>query len=227
MIDTNLFAFLIKFPPLEGKGEEKVYRIRMLIESIKVVNKQMQHPDLHWARMRRSLSRFYGLTELPDLRSVHEMLDNLESNEIHKLRIVYDDSTLSFTCEPYQIKSIKSLAILNAGRLNYDFKLEDRSELEMLYAARGKADDIIIIRSGLVTDSFYCNLAFLKNGVWWTPYLPLLHGTKREWLLQEGLIKERMITEYDLGGFEKVRLFNAMIEFGEVELDKERFGVIR
>jgi len=90
--------------------------------------------------------------------------------------------------------------------------------LKKLYELRRGADDILIIKTGMVTDTYYGNVAFEKDGIWHTPQLPLLHGTQRQYLLDEGKIKERLITEDDLPNYGHVRVFNAMIEFGEVEL---------
>jgi 4-amino-4-deoxychorismate lyase len=46
----------------------------------------------------------------------------------------------------------------------------------------------------------------------------LLAGTKREFLLAQGAITEKDLTPEDLKNSEKTRLFNAMIDFGEIEI---------
>lgn len=51
------------------------------------------------------------------------------------------------------------------------------------------------------------------------PKRPLLYGTKRASLLDKRLIKEADITLDVLRKACKVSLFNAMIEFGEIEID--------
>lgn len=111
------------------------------------------------------------------------------------------------------------MKLVDGSGLDYKFKYADREALKILYSQKGSADDILVVKSGLITDSYYCNVALLKNGQWHTPYLPLLHGTKRAQLLDDKLIIEEMITEHDLQKYSHIRLFNALIEFGEVELD--------
>lgn len=49
-----------------------------------------------------------------------------------------------------------------------------------------------------------------------------IQGTKRAYLLDNGLIKEAFITVDDLMKAKGIRLFNAMIEFGEIEVEAER-----
>lgn len=57
------------------------------------------------------------------------------------------------------------------------------------------------------------------NHNWLTPKHPLLLGTKRAYLLDKDIIKEADITVDDLMKAKKIRLFNAMIEFGEREVE--------
>ena len=58
--------------------------------------------------------------------------------------------------------------------------------------------------------------------IWWqtlvTPRHPLLPGTKRAALLDKGMIQKADITLEDLRNANKVSLFNAMIDFGEIEI---------
>ena len=51
-----------------------------------------------------------------------------------------------------------------------------------------------------------------------TPIHPLLPGTKRAALLDKGMIQKADITLEDLRNANKVSLFNAMIDFGEIEI---------
>ena len=67
------------------------------------------------------------------------------------------------------------------------------------------------------------NLAFLKNNIWYTPKKPLLKGTKRSSLLDNDLIVEKQITKDEVQSYEAVRIFNAMIDFGEIEIPNNSF----
>ena len=82
----------------------------------------------------------------------------------------------------------------------------------LLYALRGDCDDIIIVRKGLLTDTSYANIAFWDGHRWITPAEPLLAGTCRARLLDEGWLVEGAIRSKDLPGFSRIRIFNAMMD---------------
>lgn len=88
-----------------------------------------------------------------------------------------------------------------------------------MVADKGACDEIIIVKNGYITDTSFTNLAIFDSGEWITPKRSLLYGTKRASLLDKRLIKEADITLDVLRRACKVRLFNAMIEFGEIEID--------
>ena len=80
------------------------------------------------------------------------------------------------------------------------------------------ADDVLIVRHGLLTDTSIANIALWNGCEWHTPAQPLLAGTQRRYLLDTGQIKETDIPVASLGNYRHIRLFNALIPFGEVEL---------
>ena len=84
----------------------------------------------------------------------------------------------------------------------------DRSALDACFARRRGADDVIIVRRGLLTDSTVANLALFDphTARWYTPARPLLAGTHPN-LAPESLVR-----------FTRLRLFNALLGWGECEL---------
>ena len=56
-------------------------------------------------------------------------------------------------------------------------------------------------------------MAFYSSGLWYTPLKPLLRGTTRQKLVDEGKIIEKEIRVEDLKNYSKVALMNAMIDF--------------
>lgn len=52
----------------------------------------------------------------------------------------------------------------------------------------------------------------------------MLAGTKRAFLLDQGAITKKDLTPDDLMKAEKIRLFNAMIDFGEIEIINTQLG---
>lgn len=79
-------------------------------------------------------------------------------------------------------------------------------------------EELIIVKNGIITDTSYANLVFYNGKEWHTPSRPLLQGTKRQKLIDEGKIKEREIRVHDLKKFTKCSLINAMLDIGEIEL---------
>ena len=90
--------------------------------------------------------------------------------------------------------------------------------LDEAFALRDTADDVLIVRHGLLTDTSIANIALWDGSEWYTPAQPLLAGTQRRYLLDTGQIKETDIPVASLGNYRHIRLFNALIPFGEVEL---------
>jgi len=85
-------------------------------------------------------------------------------------------------------------------------------------SCRGERDDILIVRRGLLTDTSIANIALFDGKDWFTPKLPLLRGTCRTALIDSGIIKEKNIRPEELSSYSFVRLFNAMIKWGALEL---------
>ena len=119
---------------------------------------------------------------------------------------------------PYSMRNINSLQVVEDDTITYDYKSVDRSRLNALAAQKGECDEIIIVKHGLLTDSSFTNLAIFDGKHWVTPRHPLLPGTKRAALLDKGILHEADIALEDLRNANRVSLFNAMIEFGEMEI---------
>ena len=119
---------------------------------------------------------------------------------------------------PYTMRHVHSLALIQADHIDYTYKSTGREPLNRLFALRGACDDILIVKQGLLTDTSIANIALSDGTHWYTPAHPLLKGTKRAALLEEGILQEKDIRPEDLPSFSTVRLFNAMIDWGELEL---------
>jgi len=189
----------------------------MLLESIKVSDGLVYNLPYHQARMNRSIRELYNTSNPHNLIELFTSIECQEAG-LYKWRIVYDHLSINYTLDPYSLQSITSLKLVYDNTIDYHHKWLDRSRLDYLYSLRGACDDILIVKNNLITDSYYCNVAFLRDGNWYTPSEPLLPGTKRQQLLDEGVIIEANISVEDLKDYEAVRLFNGMVEFGAVEV---------
>ncbi|HEX5330706.1 aminotransferase class IV, partial [Sulfuricurvum sp.] len=66
-------------------------------------------------------------------------------------------------------------------------------------------------------DTTIANIALLIEGRWFTPESPLLEGTTRARLIEEGFLTAASLTPKDIEKATKIALMNAMVGFVEVE----------
>jgi len=185
------------------------------IESICCIDGDALNLHLHQDRINRAF--LFHFQKKPFALS--QVLTDIPSHGKFKCRIIYDSEKTIIEYQPYIKRDIKSLQLIEADDFDYSYKFYNRIALERLFEKRGNADDIIIIRQGLITDSYYANLAFYDGDKWYTPTLPLLKGTKREQYLQDNILVEKDILPVDIYQYKKVSLINAMLNLSEVEID--------
>ena len=186
-----------------------------LVESLKLKDGMIQNLDYHQKRMNYAREELFQGYDPIDLSAEISIPDNRKSG-VFKVRIVYGCTIENIEIEPYQFRIIQSLKVVHHESVDYHLKFNDRQILQELFAQRGSCDDIIIIKNGFVGDSFVSNLLFFNGEKWFTPTTPLLKGTKRQFLLEHGIISEIEIREEDIRNFQKVGMVNAMIDFEEM-----------
>jgi 4-amino-4-deoxychorismate lyase len=135
-----------------------------------------------------------------------------DTNGPYRCRVLYGHEIEKIEYLPYRPKAIHTLKLITSS-IEYHYKYADRSALDRLLAAHPSADEIILIQNGLVTDCTIANLAFFKEGCWYTPKTPLLEGTMRAKFLENGILKPKDIRKEDIETYTHVALINAMIGF--------------
>lgn len=187
------------------------------IESIRVEGGLPRLLFYHEERMNRTRSLFF--LGAPALRLADYLPEDIDGPGVMKWRLVYGrDGVTECTCTPYRLRPVCSLRLVEADKVDYAYKFLDRSALERCFARRGDADDVLLVRDGLLTDTSIANIALYDGRQWCTPAHPLLCGVKRRSLLESRIITERDIRAEELGRYSLVRVFNALIDWGEVEL---------
>ncbi|MBT9874199.1 4-amino-4-deoxychorismate lyase [Bacteroides salyersiae] len=186
----------------------------LFIESIRIENGVIYNLPYHNERLNRTRNVFWKdctpINLIDYIRMPHK-------KGIVKCRIVYEKEIKEIVYTPYSMREIDTLRIVHSDGINYTYKSTDREELNRLYVGRGDADDVLIVRNELITDTSIANVAFYDGCEWYTPQTPLLKGTQRAFLLDRQIIKEKEITLKQLFTYSRVTLFNAMIEFGQIE----------
>lgn len=179
-----------------------------LVESIKVLNGYAHNLQYHQERIDRSFAEYFKVKSDFQLHKVITIPQEYATGLI-KLRFLYSKKDYQLEFSAYKPPDVQSL-IMVESTLNYQFKFTERSELDSLLLKRGDFDDILIIRNEFITDTSIANIVFHNNSGWFTPSTPLLKGTCRQKLLDEGRIQEVVIKCGDLNAFDGFCLINAM-----------------
>jgi len=178
------------------------------LETIASLNGEVLHLKYHQQRVDNTL----GVSSF----LLSEIL-NPPQEGYFRCRIIYDKNRATISYHPYTLTLPQSFKIVYADTLDYHFKYEDRKNLNHLKTQYQQYDEVIIVKNSLITDTTIANLAFLDNGQWLTPKTPLLEGTTRARLLEEGFLHVSNITLDDLDKYQGFALMNAMIDFQVIQ----------
>ena len=185
------------------------------VETICIENDKPRNLSYHVQRLNLTMRTFF-----PESKAIgeHELLTDIPNVQgLQKARVVYDENGITErSFAPYSIRKINSIAIVEGNDISYSWKSTDRTALMRLREKAPGYDEVIIIKNGCVTDTSYTNLCFFDGKEWLTPDTPLLRGTMRQKLLDEGIIREARILKSDLNKFQSVSLINAMMPLGEL-----------
>jgi 4-amino-4-deoxychorismate lyase len=182
-----------------------------LIESIRCLNGQLENLALHQARLDRARSEVLGLPPAWQLGKLISIPTEARSG-LWKCRVLYAEEIVSIQFEPYQMKAIRELVLVEDNDIDYSHKYADRSGLQRhLDSFAGHPEiDILIVKNGLITDSSYANVLFYDGCHWVTPEIPLLAGVMRAYYLTKRWIIAKSIGPEDLRKYKKVALINAL-----------------
>lgn len=184
-----------------------------LFETLCIEQQQIKNCAYHQQRYERALYQFYGesAVEIYDLfEIIHLQPEFLNLTPLTRCRIDYNATTFQIQFFPYQRRKIATFQPVICDDIDYSLKFTDRTLLNRLLAQRGDCDEIMIIKQGKVTDCSIGNLAFRLGEHWFTPDSPLLAGTQRRYLLEQGILQEIPIFVEDVLKFDEIRVINAM-----------------
>ena len=198
-------------------------RMSYYLETFLVAHRRLVRESEHRLRLARTLRC------APDSPAVSRLLalaahEALHAPDVPRLRgrLVYNlHGEADFSLVPYAPRRIETLRLVHDDHIDYALKRTDRSALDACFARRRGADDVIIVRRGLLTDTTVANLALFDphTARWYTPAVPLLAGTHRSALLSAGVLTPHpALTPESLVRFTRLRLFNALLGWGECEL---------
>ncbi|MEY3873285.1 MAG: hypothetical protein RL363_6 [Bacteroidota bacterium] len=179
-------------------------------ETIRYKNGVLENLFFHQQRVNRTLVNYNKF----DLSIIQPPIDLL-SEQVYKCRVKYNlAADFEVTFEPYTIKLLKNCLLAEIGDNKYDYKYTNRNWLNEALQLAG-TDEIIFTSEGVIKDASYANLAFFNGSNWFTPKSPLLLGTRRAALIEEGIINEMEIRLQDLHQYKSMKLINAMMLWEE------------
>jgi len=184
----------------------------LLFETIRLQDGVLQNLEYHNERLNHSRKSLYKSTDTIDLEQIIQIPASSKKGLV-KCRVSYSREIKTIEFELYVPHVVKSLRMIEANTILYNYKYTNRGRINELLTKRERFDEILIIRNGFVTDTSYSNIIFFDGTKWVTPSTPLLHGTMRSYLLKNEIISEMKIKVPDLKQFQKARLINAMNPF--------------
>jgi len=176
-----------------------------LFETIKIEDGQIFNLEWHNRRFNKSQKEFFSNPSTTDLRA----FITPPKTGLYRCKIIYDTQIQSVEYFPYQAKTFQNFKII-PSQIEYAYKQSDRSEFQNLLNGY---EEIIIEKNGLLTDTTIANIAFYDGETWLTPKTPLLEGTTRARLLEEGFLKLENIKKENINKYTHFALMNAMIGF--------------
>lgn len=185
------------------------------IETIRVEDGTVRCLEDHERRMNATRRHFWP--EEPPLR----LADYVSPEPLpgrRRCRVLYGRQVVRVEYFAYQPRLVRSLKCVDASDVDYAYKYAGREALDAAFAQRDGADEVLLVRDGLLTDTSIANVALWDGREWHTPERPLLEGTHRARLLRAGILKPCPIPLDGLARYQHIVLFNAMLDFGEVQL---------
>ena len=180
----------------------------LLLETIKIEDGVIHNLPYHQERCTKSRQALYDAIDMLELKT-HIIPP---SKGLYRCRILYAQNIHTIEYIPYVPKVISSLKIITS-EVEYAYKYANRDALNSLLAIEKEYDDVLIEKNGYLTDISIANIAFYDGKQWITPQNPLLKGTMRQKLLDEGFLQTKQIKVANISTYTQVALMNAMIGF--------------
>ena len=186
----------------------------LLLETIKIEDGKIHNLSYHQARCTKSRQTLFKSKDILDLSS---LIDPPKTG-LYRCRIIYAQALHSIEYILYTPKKIETLKIVPSD-IEYRFKYANRDTLNALLESNKDVDEVIIEKNGLLTDTTLSNIAFFDGTKWFTPDKPLLEGTMRAKLIDEGFLETKEIRQKELSNYSQVALINAMLGFKILNID--------
>jgi 4-amino-4-deoxychorismate lyase len=189
----------------------------LLFEAIKVKDGQIYNLDYHSSRMNITRKELFNTGPALHLEN-KIILPAFTGKGIFTCRIEYNDHIRKIDFQPYVYRRIRTLKLVEVDDIDYSFKFINRNVINKLMVQKNGCDDILMVRNGMITDTSCANIIVRGNdNIWYTPSSYIMRGTKREYLLNHGLIREKILTPASLKRYRELRLINSMLDIEDTD----------
>ncbi len=194
---------------------------QFLIESIKCLDGRLYSLEFHQRRFDDARKEMFDSAKAIALCDEIIIPKDAQTG-LFRCRVLYAEKIKKIEFIPHQFRKIESLKLVEDNKIDYHLKYANRRRLDDLFEFRGNCDDILIVKNGYISDSYSANPVLWDGSHWWTPDTPLLPGTQRARLIEEGQLKICRITPPDLTKYSKVGLINAMQDLENMPVIESR-----
>lgn len=184
-------------------------------ETIRIRNGEVYNLEYHLQRMLRTAIDFRINNQI--VLSAVETLSSkaFEKHDNLRCKLLYDKNGFKLEFEAYNMRIVKSLKLVIDDSIDYSFKYSNRSAIDLLFSKRHDCDDILIVKNGKLSDTSIANILLYDGKIWVTPDMPLLNGTCRQRLIDEGRVEVKEVFFKDLKTYFSIMLVNALRDFDE------------
>lgn len=186
----------------------------LLLETIRIKQGKPENLKAHEERISQSQLALEGVRLLSPLEEIFDETPPPASG-LYKARIIYNNDLYKIDYHEYCKAIINRLQVCQEKTIYYPYKFANRWRLNSLKKTFPNHTEALIVIGDRITDTTFTNLAFWNGKKWLSPKFPLLQGTMRASLIDQGIIELYDINLSQLMDFEKVRLFNAMMPWDE------------
>jgi 4-amino-4-deoxychorismate lyase len=177
-------------------------------ETIKAIDGKLQNIFYHQKRFDNTRKALWN----QEKKILLQKQIVIPSQGKYRIKVEYDTDIRNVTCKPYESKRVFKKIVLRQADFLYDFKYCERECFEIKDDI-DEVDDILFVKKGFLTDTTIANIALMVDSQWKTPKKPLLKGTMRQKLLEQGLLKEENLSIDKLKTAKKFAIMNALIGF--------------
>lgn len=191
-----------------------------LLETMRFYQGEIYHQNLHLQRMQKAAQHFGFDFELGKIEHQLQKEKAVWGPEPQRIRLLLDQKGLCHI-ETYPLNPSPEVALVAWADSAFEmadsefvrFKTTHRSHYDQYSPQQSHLFDTLLYNpNGEITEFTRGNVAVLMDGVWYTPPLScgLLNGIERQYLLEKGQLKEKILYRKDVEQAQGMAFLNSL-----------------